>query len=149
MIKVCEGSIELEYTFIQELLQAHYDEVALHKDIMKLKPMRSWYITQEKRGHAFGVFAYDGDQVVGYSVMLIGPHHHYADLIVANNDVLFLHKDYRNGSTGLRLINESERLAKEYGAKLVLFHAKQGTSLEHIMPKIGYGVQDIVFSKEV
>jgi hypothetical protein len=32
---------------------------------------------------------------------------------------------------------------------MIVWHAKQGTALEAILPRIGYGVQDILFSKEL
>jgi GNAT superfamily N-acetyltransferase len=86
---------------------------------------------------------------VGYSVSFVGPHIHYADLVVANNDVLFLREDLRPSSIGLRLLKETERAARANGARLMLWHAKEHTALAKIMPRMGYGVQDIIYSKEI
>ena len=97
-----------------------------------------------------GLAAYDGDEVVGYAVSIIAPSHlHYADLCYVSNDALFVKKSHRGGSTGLRLMRETERIAKERGAKLVLWHAKEGTRLDALLTRLGYGVQDIIFSKEL
>jgi hypothetical protein len=87
--------------------------------------------------------------IVGYSLNFIGPHFHYSDLVVCNNDVLFLRNDLRPSTVGLRLIRETERVAKTRGARLMLWHAKDQTSLAKIMPRMGYVVQDIIYSKEI
>lgn len=133
-----------------ELLAAHWHEVAKNKQVMVLKPDRRRYEELEAMGALLCLAALDPDgEIVGYSVCFIGPHIHYADLIVANNDVLFLREDLRPSTVGLRLIKETERLAKARGARLMLWHAKEATPLAKIMPRMGYGVQDIIFSKEI
>lgn len=132
------------------LLAAHWDEVAKNKQVMVLKPDRAKYEQLEAAGGLLCLAAIEPDgQIVGYSVSFIGPHIHYADLIVANNDVLFLREDLRPSSIGLRLLKETERAAKARGARLMLWHAKEQTALAKIMPRMGYGVQDIIFSKEI
>ena len=133
-----------------ELLAAHWHEVAKNKQVMVLKPDRARYEQLEAMGGLLCLAALDADgEIVGYSVSFLGPHIHYADLIVANNDVLFLREDLRPSTVGLRLIKETERLAKSRGARLMLWHAKEATALAKIMPRMGYGVQDIIFSKEI
>lgn len=135
---------------IWALLAAHWDEVAKNKQVMVLKPDRERYEQLEKMGGLLCLAAIDPDgDIVGYSVCFIGPHIHYADLIVANNDVLFLREDLRPSSVGLRLIRETEKAARAKGARLMLWHAKENTALAKIMPRMGYGVQDIIFSKQL
>lgn len=132
-----------------ELLKAHWSEVALNKEVMVLKPDVARYKQLDELGMLFGIGAFDNDHLVGYSASFIMPHPHYSDLVVASNDVLFVHSDYRKGRLGLRLIQETERIAKDRGAELVTWHAKQSTALEQLMPRLGYGVQDIIFSKVI
>jgi GNAT superfamily N-acetyltransferase len=132
------------------LLAAHWDEVAKNKQVMVLKPDRAKYEMLEAQGALLCLAAIEPDgEIVGYSVSFVGPHIHYADLVVANNDVLFLREDLRPSSIGLRLLKETERAAKAKGARLMLWHAKEHTALAKIMPRMGYGVQDIIFSKEI
>jgi GNAT superfamily N-acetyltransferase/quercetin dioxygenase-like cupin family protein len=132
------------------LLHAHWDEVAKNKAVMVLKPDRARYEQLDEAGALLCIAAIDPDgEIVGYSVSFIGPHIHYADLITCNNDVLFLRADLRASRIGMRLLSETERVAKARGAKLMLWHAKEHTALATIMPRLGYGVQDIIFSKEI
>lgn len=132
------------------LLEQHWHEIARNKEVMVLKPDRARYEQLESQGALVCLAAIDPDgQIVGYSVSFIGPHIHYADLIVCNNDVLFLREDLRPSSIGLRLLKETENVAKNKGARLMLWHAKENTPLATIMPRMGYGVQDIIFSKQL
>lgn len=132
------------------LLEKHWHEIARNKQVMVLKPDRAKYDQLQAQGALLSLAALDPDgEIVGYSVNFLGPHIHYADLTVCNNDLLFLREDLRPSPIGLRLLKETERLAKARGARLMLWHAKEGTSLAKIMPRMGYGVQDIIFSKEI
>lgn len=130
------------------LFQQHWDEIALNKNLMVLKPDREQYEAIEALGRLLVLAVFDAvGEMVGYSVTIVMPHLHYADLRVASNDVLFVSKPYRRTRLGLQLIRETEEKAKARGARLMLWHAKQGTALEALMPKLGYGVQDVVFSR--
>jgi GNAT superfamily N-acetyltransferase len=129
------------------LLEDHREELATNKALMVLKPDLPVYIQLEDNGALLSIGAFDGDTIVGYSVNIISRNLHYADVLMCQNDVLYLDPHYRTGPNGLRLIRETERLAKERGCNLVLWHAKPGTNLLHMLPKLGYGTQDVVFSK--
>lgn len=149
-IRIVEAPLADRIDRMAELLHAHWDEVAKNKQVMVLKPDRERYAYLDEHGGLLCLWALDADgEIVGYSVNFIGPHIHYADLNVANNDVLFLREDLRQSTLGLRLIRETERAAKARGAQLMLWHAKEGTSLDKIMPRLRYGVQDIIYSKEI
>lgn len=131
------------------LFQDHWDEVALNKKVMALKPDMERYQAMGEQGMLIVVGAWNNGALVGYSVNFVMQHLHYADLRICSNDVLFVSKDLRKGRVGLRLIRATEIAAKEAGAKLMLWHGKPNTTLVQIMPALGYGVQDVIFSKEV
>jgi len=135
----------------QQLLTEHWDEIALNKRVMVLDPIWTSYYELEERDAllALGLFLKDGDKetLVGYSVNFLMQHIHYGKLRFCQNDVLFVAKAHRG--RGRRLIAATEAAAKENGCQMIVWHAKQGTALERILPKAGYGVQDILFSKEL
>ena len=131
------------------LLAQHRDELATHKHLMVVKPDMEKYRAMEDNGLMTTLALYDGDRIVGYSVIFFFNNLHYADLIYAQNDVLFVHPRYRNGLWGVRLIKRTERIAKQRGAQMILFHGKPNTVFSSLMPRLGYGVQDIMFSKEL
>ncbi len=131
------------------LFSEHWEEIALNKEVMVLKPDEAKYRAAEANGMLLILGAFEGTEVVGYSVNIVTNHLHYADLTTCSNDLLFVTEGKRNGRLGLQLIRETEKVAKERGARLMLWHAKLGTPLEKMMPRLGYGVQDIIFSVQI
>lgn len=127
------------------LLIAHREELATDKALMKLKPDFDKYYALDESGELMVIGAYRGDEMVGYSVSIITNNLHYADLMMCQNDVLFLSVSERKGATGLRLIRKTEQLAKLEGAQIMLWHAKPGTNLDQLMPRMGGTVQDVIW----
>ena len=130
-----------------ELGREHYEEIALNKDVMVFNPDVTRFQSIEDQGFLLSVGAYYGGTLVGYTINIIGAHLHYADLICAFNDMLYVHPSYRNSGVGVALIQETKRLAKERGVQFMTWHAKEDTPLAALLPKLGCQVQDIVFSE--
>lgn len=131
------------------LLNENWEAVAKNKNIMLLSPDRDKYLQLSKNNQLICIAAKIDGVLVGYSVNILQHHLHYSDLFYCNNDVIFLCEDLRNTPLGLRLIRQTERVAKAKGAKLMLWHAKENTSLDKLLPKMGCKVQDIIYSKEL
>jgi hypothetical protein len=132
-----------------DLLREHWQELTLFKDVAVLKPDVAKYEALENAGKLKSLGLFKEDVLVGYSVNILGTHPHYADLVCLVNDVLFVTKELRQGRRGLALIRATEQLAVACGAQVMTWHAKEGTTLDALMPKLGYAVQDISYSKEV
>jgi len=134
-----------------ELFTEHWDEVAQQKHLMRFAPDTDQYYALEKAGRLLVLGAYLGDELIGYSVTFVFEKHlHYQHLSYAQNDVLFISKTHRKGRLGARLIWETERRAKARGARMMLWHAKEHPpELKELLPKLGYSVQDIIFSREL
>lgn len=134
---------------VWDLLSEHREELTTHKHIMELKPDLERYAALEQAGNLVSLALYDKDRIVGYSVSVVVKNIHYADLVYALNDVLFVGALYRGSSWGVKLIHETEKLCKLHGAKLMMWHGKPATAFSDMMPRLGYRVQDIMFSKEL
>jgi hypothetical protein len=145
--EVFKGTEKIEEVW--ELLCLHREELATHKHLMVLKPDIKKYRLLEITGKLLSLALYDEEKIVGYSVTIIDRALHYADLVYAQNDILYLHPQCRGGIWGMRLIKKTEQAAKKRGAKMIFFHGKENTAFSALMPRIGYGVQDITFSKEL
>lgn len=148
-MRILETTIADKIEHVPGLLEAHWHESARNKHLMVLKPDVARYQALETAGALLSLVAYVDDQVVGYSVNVVSPHLHYADLLCAHNDLLFVAEKYRKSPLGLKLIRDTERAAKARGVHLMLWHAKEDTTLANILPKMGCKVQDIIFSKEL
>lgn len=130
-----------------QLLEQHREELTTNKELMILKPDLPVYIQLEDNDALLSIGAFDGDEIVGYSVNIVSRNLHYADLVMCQNDVLFLKESHRTGANGLRLIRETERRAKERGCHMILWHAKMDTQFMELLSKLGYRVQDVIYSR--
>tara|TARA_B100000405_G_scaffold56253_2_gene38052 strand:+ start:2023 stop:2532 length:510 start_codon:yes stop_codon:yes gene_type:complete len=133
----------------EPLFEEHYEEIARNKQVMKLKPNWPMYEAVDQGGFLFIYLAMQDDVCIGYSMNIIMHHFHYADLRVTQNDVLFVKKEFRGGRLGLRLLRVTEDHARSEGCKLMLWHAKENTALAKLLPKLKYGVQEIMYSREI
>ena len=132
-----------------ELLEDNWIDVAKNKELMVLSPDKEKYRMLEANNQLICIAAKIDDVLVGYSVNILQYHLHYSNLFYCNNDVIYLHKDLRDNPLGLRLIKHTEKLAKERGAKLMLWHAKENTALDKLLRRMNCKVQDIIHSKEL
>lgn len=131
------------------LLHDHYDEVAKNKDVMVLRPRWDVYQSMQSAGTLFALGARIDGKLVGYSANFIANHLHYASMVYVQNDVLFVAPQHRKTSLGLRLIQATESEARHRGAKLMLWHAKEGSKLDSVLSRMRYEVQDIIYSKRI
>lgn len=149
-IRFDDFSVAAYLSSISDTVKDHWDELAKNKDLMVLAPDVERYAAMEQTGMLLAIAAYDeAGEIVGYSVSFIGTNLHYKDLVYAHNDVVFIAKPYRKGRLGIQLLRETERRAKERGARMMIWHAKENTPLAALLPRLGYGVQDILLSKEI
>jgi predicted GNAT superfamily acetyltransferase len=135
--------------YAHTLFAEHYDEIARNKQIMVLAPDWDRYESLERGGYLVIIAAWDETKLIGYSVNLISHHLHYKNLFYGHNDLLFVVPEYRKSRVGLTLIKETERILKERGVRLMLWHAKPSTTLDALLPRMHYQVQDIIYSKEL
>lgn len=134
---------------LYHLFKPHWEEVAKNKELMVLKGDNETYKKLEAAGCLASLFAYAGNEIVGYSVNIISNHLHYVDLKFAQNDILFVLPEYRNSPLGTRLIRKTEELCRSKGALILNWHAKDKTTLFQILPRMGYDIHETIFSKKL
>jgi predicted GNAT superfamily acetyltransferase len=132
-----------------DLFQQHWAEIALNKDVMQLSPDRARYEALETAGKLIVLGAYENSVLIGYSVSFLNTHFHYSNLTVAQNDLIFLVQRLRGTRLGYELFSETEKAAVAAGARMMMWHAKPDTSMAQLMPRMFYGIQDIIFSKVI
>lgn len=137
------------------LMREHWEEVGSPRlrHLQQLDPRWDVYETLEAMGQLvlLGAFAADG-ALVGYSCTIANEGHlHYAALPWAPNDVLFVTKSHRRSRLGLRLIEATEAAVRaRFGRPGVLtMHAKPGTTLDLMLPKMGYHLHEHIYFKEL
>lgn len=108
---------------IDDLVRAHWREVALDQDAVPLSVNWAQYEEMEQRGILFAVTMHVDGKLVGYNIFFVMPHIHYSTTLHALNDIVYVRPEHR-GIDGVRLILEAERQLKARGAVKVLYHSK-------------------------
>jgi GNAT superfamily N-acetyltransferase len=131
----------------KDLLHSHWEEVAVNKDVIKLNPDWDAYYNLEEVG-ILKIFTARSDGVlVGYFVVLCRTHIHYKDHIFAANDILYLHKDYRKGFTGAKLMKFAEKCLQEDGVSVLVVNTKRHKPFDSLLEWLGYKHVENVYSK--
>jgi hypothetical protein len=129
------------------ILQEHYEELTRNKEIAELLPDWENYERLEQSNRLFTLTVWQDGEMVGYSVFIVGTHLHYKKMGCAFNDVLFLRPSHRQGFTGVKLIRESEKALLKLGVKKIFWRIKYGTTLEKILPRLGYENEEFTVAK--
>jgi GNAT superfamily N-acetyltransferase len=132
---------------IMPLLELHYEEVALHKDSIKLDPDWARYVAMEEQGNCHVYTLRDGVVLVGYAVFFMSQHIHYQRTLVASNDILFIHPMYRRGTAALRFIKYCEEQVKNRGVNKITWHVKKHNDWSAILHRIGYETEETIVGK--
>lgn len=131
----------------QHLLQDHWEEIALNKEAIKLNPDWGAYYDLEESG-ALKIFtARSEGNLIGYFVVLCRKHLHYVDHVFAFNDILYVHKDYRKGLTGAKLMKFAEKCLKEDGVSVVIVNTKRHKPFDSLLEWLGYSHIENIYSK--
>lgn len=93
---------------------AHWAEVAADKDAAPLNIDWQRYLDLDAEGTLHCTIARDAGQFAGYYTYLVHVPLRYKSSIFAECDVFYLRPEFRKGRAGLELVQESERLLKEY-----------------------------------
>jgi predicted GNAT family acetyltransferase len=131
-----------------ELLQAHFDEVASFKHLLKLDPDFSRYQELERAGRLHVVVMRQEGEIVGYCVHVISNGLlHYRKLKVADDDVTFVAPHLRGTGEHRRMREFAMKTLKEKGIELV--SARVRTGHERHVPtlcEIGFAPWDLVYA---
>lgn len=132
---------------MDQLLNMHWDQIALNKDKIKLNPDFDAYRELEACGKLkMFTVRHDGN-LVGYFVVIVGRNIHYKDHLFAQNDVIYVHPDYRKGSTGANLINFAEGCLREDGVSVLNINTKVHKPFDNLMDRLGFNLIERVYSK--
>ena len=135
------------YIEIQQLLDLHWQDIALNQDKIKLNPDWDRYEEAEKRDELKIFTARQDEKLVGYFVCLVQVSLHYKDHKFAHNDVLYLHPDYRKGLAGWRLMKFAQNCLSEDDVSLLMVNTKIHKPFDVLLKRLGYNHVENVYSK--
>tara|TARA_R110000782_G_scaffold254585_1_gene342973 strand:- start:233 stop:688 length:456 start_codon:yes stop_codon:yes gene_type:complete len=147
MLKYQQEFLNQVKSDIEPLIELHWEEIALNQDKIKLNPDWDAYHSLEEQDKLKIFTARNGNDLVGYFVVILGTNIHYKDHLFANNDIIYLHKDYRKGFAGIRLINFAEKCLKEDGVSVLLINIKTHKPFDKVLERLKFKPIERVFSK--
>jgi GNAT superfamily N-acetyltransferase len=131
------------------LLTEHWREIAHYQDI-ELDPDIETYRKIEDAGMSRCYTVRNAAwELVGYCVYFVRPNMHYRQSIQASQDVLFLRKDLRKGSIGMRLIKYADEQLKKEGVQAVYQHVKAAHNFGPMLERMGYKLVDLIFARRL
>lgn len=143
----------LSPSFIEEvlpLLRAHKEEVAHFQDI-ELNPDWQRYNRLNEAGGLRIFTVRDCSMLVGYSWFFVSPNPHYKDSIQANQDIVYLRKDYRGKGKGRDFILWCDAMLEAEGVEVVYQHVKAKPELDFspLLEGIGYELVDKILARRL
>lgn len=132
---------------ITPLLDMHYAELTLNKDVVRLNPDWPQYVALEEQGRVHVFTIRESGALIGYAAFFLAPHIHYKDLLVATNDLIFLLPECRRGGVGRKFIAFCEERMRELGANKVTFHIKKHLDWSPMLYRDGYEQEEVIMGK--
>ena len=132
---------EKAFMIIDEIIplnEEHWEEIAIHKDKIKLSVDYDKYVALDTAGMLSVVTARDGHKLIGYCIDVVNNHLHYSNTIFAINDVVFVSSCYRKASIGVRLIKFTEKVLMDIGVKVWYVHTKEHAPISSLLKRLGF-----------
>lgn len=132
---------------ILPLLDDHWEEIALNKDVIKLNPDCEAYAAYDSINALRVYTARDEGKLVGYFVVLVTRSLHYKDHLFAINDIIFLKKEVRLGMTGVKLIKYAVKCLEEEGVSKIMINTKIHQPFDAVLERLNFKCIERVYSK--
>lgn len=131
------------------LLRRNYDETGAWSPTAFAPDVQA-YLGLWINGNLLYHVARDADgALVGYSVMVLGPHPHYDGEPQATQDALYVAPGYRHGSAGVRLIRQSDALARRAGAHVAYRQSTPHREISPLLERLGYHAMDTTYGRRL
>ncbi len=134
---------------LRPIFADHWKEVALYQDKIPLSPDSDKYREMEKSGNLHIVTARDGEKLIGYFVSFISYHPHYKETLFANNDILYLHPEYRGADTALGMFIYAEECLADLGVEVLMLHMKTAKPFDALCEALEYENVERLYSKYI
>ena len=130
------------------LWKRHWEEIALDRDTIPLRPHFESYYAYDVQGSLRILAARDArtGELVGYCFNLLGPHLHYT-VKTAHTEMFWLAPEHRRGWNGVRMLFANKRGLRQMGVEIHTISFKIGFEdgrVGKLLQRLGYKPVDIV-----
>lgn len=133
---------------IAALMRRHWTEVGHYED-MPIDPDFERYQQLESVGVLRVYTARARQELVGYATYLVALGLHYRTVMMGQEATVYLAPEYRKGLTGMRFMKfiDSELIAD--GVTHLSKHVKQRRDHGKLLERMGYQLQDTIYTKKL
>lgn len=130
----------------EELIGIHHAEVSGEIADFPARVPYDKYGDFEQLGLLRVFTARHESRLVGYNVFAFIEHHQHG-VNFASHDTLFLHKEFRKGTTGIKFLKWCDEQLKNDGALFVTQHSSVSLDLEKLLLRMGYKLAEKIYLK--
>ena len=132
---------------VKPLLIAHWEEIAMFKDKIKLAPAFDKYKELDEKGGLHIITARLDGKLIGYHVAFVTPHPHYMNDLMSLTDIFFILPEHRKGLLGFRLFRFIEQEMKKLGVTKMMAGTKLNRDLGVLFERLGWEPTDRLYAK--
>ena len=127
---------------------AQYGELCWRQEKIKLKVRYDLYqsMVYQNLVHAY-VSRTDSGTIDGYALWVLTPSLHYADIMVGNNDIIYVDPQHRGYGLIHKLLNFSETELHKVGCNVLSLHIKMWKDWSMIAERHGYEKTEFLLQK--
>lgn len=142
--------VERVWNQVMELAAIHWAGTKSYRRHYPFQPSYDRYKACNDSGFFQLMTARDGDKLVGYFGLYLSQSMHSQHLMLTE-DVLFIHPDYRGGTTALRFLRQIEKQARVWGVVEIMFSCEQDneTGIQGLLKLLDYKPVIVQFSKQL
>ena len=134
---------------LEGLLTMHWQELARHKDEIRLSVDWDAYKALELADILHMTTVREDGKLIGYIVIFVAPSLHYKEHVMAKDDVLFLHPDYRGTRAFISLLKFTETYLEKLGVENFYIGVKLSHDFGSILERLGYIAIDKTYEKRL
>ena len=142
-------SLELGYDNFwaegKELIEAHWNEVGTHRDILTLNPQHEVYRILENQNQLEILTARHEGKMVGYFFLLFTNHPRDVTKILAHDDIIYIKPEFRKEWAGYKFLQFALERAIARGATIAAFTEKADRN--GYLKRLGFSPKETIYTK--
>lgn len=136
---------------IAPLTRVNWDESGMLTDRLDFDPDWDRYLEFERAGILHILTARKSGKLIGYVVALLHPHIEHASVPCATIKTVWLAKEERSGTLGIRLLKQAFRGLENSGARIFMVADKghKNGALGRILRGMGFAKDETIYAKVI
>jgi GNAT superfamily N-acetyltransferase len=149
MITAAVESFEQAIPEIKEIIDLHWEELALHKEKMPLKPQWAEYVRREQAGSLFLTTVRKDGKIAAYYIAQVAPGFHYGETLTGTMDIAYVVPSQRDRGLAIPLFRCVEREMRRRGVKIWFsgYKAHNPLGMDKLLGAMGFEPADVYCAK--